>query len=130
MGLADRVIFTGLVPPCRIAEIVCGFDILVHASRWEGLPRALVQALLCEVPCVSFDVDGAREVVVTDETGVLVPLADVGALAQAVAGLAGRPDLRRRLGAQGRRRCLTEFDWRRMVDQLDRLYARLINDRP
>jgi len=124
-GLRDRVHLTGLVPPETIPSLLCGFDIVLHASQWEGLARALPQALLTEVPVVSFDNDGAPEVVIPDVTGALVPLGDTAGLATGVTRLASSPELRRRLGVEGRRRCLDLFDHRRMVEQIEALYRRL-----
>jgi len=70
--LRDRVHLVGLITPEEVASCINGFDMVLHASRWEGLPRTLVQGLLCEVPAISFDNDGAPEVVIPDETGILV----------------------------------------------------------
>jgi glycosyltransferase involved in cell wall biosynthesis len=125
LGLADRLHLTGLVAPAAIPRLLNGLDILVHASRWEGLPRAVVQALLMEVPVVCYDNDGAPEVVRPDQTGELVPLGDTAALAEGVVRLASAAERRVRLGAEGRRRCLQEFDHRRMVRQIDAQYRRL-----
>lgn len=125
LGLRDRVICAGLVPPPEVARLLTGFDILVHASRWEGLPRAVVQALLTEVPAISFDNDGSPEVVLPEQTGLLVPLGDVHALSAAIVRLAADADLRRKLGRNGRGHCLSEFDANRMVEKLDGLYREL-----
>ena len=122
LGLRDRVHLTGLLPPAEVAKQINGFDILLHASKWEGLPRAVVQGLLTEVPAVSFDNDGAAEVVITHETGILVPFGDAGELAEAVATLADDGEERRRLGRHGRERCLSMFDWRYMVEQMENVY--------
>jgi|CXWL01.1.fsa_nt_gi glycosyltransferase involved in cell wall biosynthesis len=130
MNLRDRVIMVGLVPPGEVAGLLTGFDLLVHASRWEGLPRAVVQALLAEVPAISFDNDGAPEVVLPDRTGLLAPLGDVQALSDAIVRLAGQGTLRRELGRNGRRHCLMEFDASRMVDRLDSLYRDLLQGQP
>ncbi|MEE9297286.1 MAG: glycosyltransferase [Phycisphaerae bacterium] len=126
LGLGDRLHLTGLVPPEDIAELVGGFDMLVHASRWEGLPRAVVQGLLMEVPGIAFDVDGAPEVVEDGITGRLVPYGDTRTLAAAIVELARSADLRERLGREGRRRCVDRFAAQRMVDDLERLYLRLL----
>lgn len=123
-GLRDRVRFLGLLPPAAVADALNGFDLLVHASRWEGLPRAVVQALLTEVPAISFDNDGAPEVVIPGQTGRLVPFGDTDGLATAIAQLAADPAERQRLGRRGRANCLNAFDWRRMVDQIEALYLR------
>ncbi len=129
LGLLDRVSFTGLIPPGDVPAQINGMDIVLHASRWEGLPRALVQGLLTERPAISFDNDGAPEVVIDGETGVLVPYGDRHGLAGAIGRLAGDAQLRDRLGARGRELCMRRFDWRRMVDDLDALYRRWAEDR-
>jgi len=129
MGVGDRVLHTGLVSPDDIPGLIAGFDMLVHASGWEGLPRALVQALLMEVPVVSFDNDGAPEVVRDGETGILVPFGDTRRLADGIIKLGDSKPLRRRLGQTGRACCLYRFSATRMVDELLRLYERLLSSR-
>lgn len=126
MGVRDRVTLVGLVPPEDVHRYVKGFDLLVHASRWEGLPRAAVQALLCEVPVVAFDNDGAPEVVRDGVTGRLIRYGDVTGLAVAMAELAADTALRACWGAAGRQHCLRPFDWRTMVEQLEQLYEQLV----
>ncbi len=125
LGLADRTILTGLVPPTEVPRLLAGCDILAHTSQWEGLPRVVVQALLMQVPAVAFDIDGTPEVVLDGRTGRLVPLNDLDAFVAALCELAADADARRRLGHAGRELCLERFDWRRMVDQLESLYAEL-----
>jgi glycosyltransferase involved in cell wall biosynthesis len=125
-GIRDRVHLTGLVRPHEIARILSGADMLVHASQWEGLARVLVQALLMEKPVVSFDADGAREVVTPDRTGELVALQDIGGLADAMVRLAGDADRRRRYGLTGRADCLRRFDHRYMIDRIVDVYQRVV----
>lgn len=126
LGLTDRLHLTGLVAPGDVAGLIGGFDILVHASRWEGLPRAVVQGLLMEVPAVSFAIDGAPEVIEDGVTGRLVSYGDTSGLADAIVELAASASLRKRFGEEGRRRCLDRFAVHRMIDHLERVYARLL----
>jgi glycosyltransferase involved in cell wall biosynthesis len=125
-GLADHFQLTGLVPPERIPELIAAMDVVVHASLREGLARVLPQALIAEKPVVSYDVDGAREVVIPDETGYLLPPKSVAEMADALVHLAADPALRRRLGAEGRRRFTETFRHERMTTQLRALYERLL----
>ncbi len=125
-GICRRVHLTGLVPPDRVAELLVGMDMLVHASQWEGLPRAAVQALLMEKPVIAFDIDGTGEVVIPGRTGVLVPLNDVSRLAAAITELATDPTKREQFGRAGRGECLRRFDHRLMVEQLEKLYQELL----
>ncbi|MBL8878056.1 MAG: glycosyltransferase family 4 protein [Phycisphaerales bacterium] len=126
LGLLDRVHFVGLVPPGEIPRLMAGFDILAHASQWEGLPRAVVQALLMEVPAVAFAIDGTPEVVLSGKTGFAVPLNDRRAFAEALLVLAGSRENREAFGSAGRKLCLERFDWRRMVNEIEGAYRRLL----
>ncbi|MDY0170646.1 MAG: glycosyltransferase [Thermoguttaceae bacterium] len=127
-GLASYFQFTGLVPPERIPELLAAADIVVHASLREGLARVLPQALISAKPVVSFDVDGAREVVLTGQTGALVPPQDVAALAAALGQLAAAPEQRRRLGEEGRRRFADAFRHDHTTAEIRRLYRRLLDN--
>ena len=129
-GLGAHFQFAGLVPPERIPELLAAADLVVHASLREGLARALPQGLISGKPAVSFDVDGAREVVLPNQTGLLVPPKDAGALAAALVQLAGDADLRRRLGEEGRRRFADAFRHERMTEAIRRLYAKLLEAPP
>ncbi len=123
-GLGERVHLTGLLGPQRIPAVMHATDILVHCSLREGLARALPQAMLAGRPVISFDVDGAREVV-DSQTGVLLEVGDVAGLELAIETLADRRDLRDRLGSAGREKCRTMFDHNRMVEQIEQVYLRL-----
>ena len=122
-GLSDHFQFTGLVAPERIPELIAATDIVVHASLREGLARVLPQALIARRPAVSYDVDGAREVVIPEATGLLVAPGNVDGLAGALQRLAGDPALRTRLGEEGRRRYADVFRHQRMTDRLRQLYS-------
>jgi glycosyltransferase involved in cell wall biosynthesis len=125
-GLTDRFQFTGLVAPGRIAALLAATDVVVHTSLREGLARVLPQALLVGRPVVSYDVDGAREVVRNDQTGFLVQPGDVQGLAARIVQLAASPELRARLAAAGRDLCRTRFDHHEMTRQIRALYERTL----
>jgi glycosyltransferase involved in cell wall biosynthesis len=125
MGLRSHFAFAGLVLPQEIPRYVASMDLLVHLSLREGLPRALPQALACGKPVVAFDVDGAREVCLDGETGLLARARDVNALADAVIRLLQDAELAHRMGARGKELVKERFSEARMVQQLDELYRRL-----
>jgi glycosyltransferase involved in cell wall biosynthesis len=125
-GLTDHFRFTGLVPPSRIPELLSACDIVVHTSLREGLARVLPQALLAGKPVISYDIDGAREVVRDDHTGYLVAPGDTETLALRIVQLANAPKDRAAFGATGREECRTRFDHREMTRQIRDLYERLL----
>lgn len=118
--------FTGLVSPERIPALIGAMDIVVHASLREGLARALPQALIAGKPVISYDVDGAREVVISGETGLLVAPASVDELAAGICRLAADRTLREKLGGQGRDRFTDQFRHEHMSRQLRALYQRIL----
>ena len=124
-GLAYRVKFTGLLPPKEIPLAIQSSDILVHCSLREGLARALPQAMLCGKPAISFDIDGAREVV-NENTGRLIEPKNVEQLTEACAELIGDKNLREKLGSCGRESVEKKFAPDTMVDVIEAVYQRLL----
>jgi len=124
LGLADRFRFTGLLPPGQIPLAIQSSDILVHCSLREGLARTLPQAMLCGRPAISFDVDGACEVV-NENTGRLVEPKDVHQLIEVCTKLIADKSLRERLGQTGRESVQQKFAPATMVDTIERVYRSL-----
>ncbi|WLD15450.1 glycosyltransferase family 4 protein [Planctellipticum variicoloris] len=125
-GLRDRFVFTGLVPPTQIPELLHAMDIVVHTSVWEGLARVLPQGLIAGKPVVSYDVDGAREVVIPGETGFLLPPQSIPELVDALCELAADSALRERLGAAGRARFTDQFRHQTMTRRIREVYAEVL----
>ncbi len=125
LGLVDRFRFTGLMSPERIPLAIQSSDILVHCSLREGLARTLPQAMLCARPAISFDVDGAREVV-NENTGRLIEPKNVHQLIEACAELIQDRALREKLGQAGRESVKTKFAPDTMVDTIEEVYRKLL----
>ncbi len=128
-GIRDHFVFTGLVPPTQIPELIAAMDLVVHTSEWEGLARVLPQALIAGKPAISYDIDGAREVVIPGVTGVLLPRGAVEPLSAAIVELAAEAGLRERLGGEGRRRFAEVFRHQYMTQKIREVYARVLADR-
>jgi glycosyltransferase involved in cell wall biosynthesis len=128
LGLASRIVFTGLQPPSAIPALVGIMDVVVHLSRREGLPRALAQALAAGRPVVAYNCDGAREVCVDGETGFLLSPEDLTGLQARLLELANDPALRARLGERGRALVREQFPVEQMIQRLQTLYRKLAAD--
>ncbi len=127
LGLSDRFLLTGLVPPEKVPELTGAMDLLVHPSRREGLARALPQGSLAGCPVVAYDVDGNREGLIEGETGHALPPFDRAKLGQVIAALAADPARRAAMGAAGRAFALSRFDTSVMVAGLQAVYERVTN---
>jgi glycosyltransferase involved in cell wall biosynthesis len=125
LGLADKVVFTGLVPPGEVPRYVGIMDCLAHLSAREALSRALPQALAAGKPVVSYDFDGADEICLDGETGFLVHTGDTATVTQRLLQLANDAPLRKRLGRRGQQFVRENFAVEQMVDNLYHLYLKL-----
>jgi glycosyltransferase involved in cell wall biosynthesis len=123
MGLSDRFILTGLVPPTRIPELVNALDIVAHPSRREGLARAIPQGQLARCPVVCYDIDGNAEGLAHETTGYAVKPFDVPAFGKALDDLVRDPARRAAFGERGRERAKAIFNARVMVEKLLKVYA-------
>ena len=126
-GLTNHFRFTGLVDPDRIPGLIGAMDMLVHASLPRGAGTRLPQALIAGKPVISYDVDGAREVVLPGQTGFLLPPRSVEPLAEAMVTLAADEQLRERYGQQGRDRFTDQFRHQQMTRRLRQLYQSILH---
>ena len=112
-ALGERLILTGL--RSDIPELLAAMDVFTLPSYREGMPRTIIEAMLMAKPVVATNIRGSREEVVAGETGLLVPVRDAAALAQAFITLINDAGLRTRLGQSGRARALTRYDEAKVV---------------
>ena len=125
-GILENFVFAGLIDRTRIPEMISAMDVVVHTSLREGLARVLPQSLAMGKPCVSFDIDGAREVVIDDYTGYLVKAFDSVGLADGVAKLLENDELRKKFGDNGRRHVDPNFRTEKMVADISEVYQMLL----
>lgn len=125
-GILENFIFAGLIDRERIPEMISAMDVVVHTSLREGLARVLPQALAMGKPCVSFNIDGAPEVVINDKTGYLVEAYDDKGLADGISRILKDDDLRARMGENGRRHVDPAFRTETMVKEISEVYQMLL----
>jgi glycosyltransferase involved in cell wall biosynthesis len=106
------------------AHIVC------LPSFREGVPKVLIEAAACGRPIVTTDAPGCREIVRHSENGLLVPVRNSQALAEALRTLIEDPALRMRMGNRGREIVVQEFSLERVVDETLRVYRELLAAAP
>lgn len=98
-------------------QVLQEIDLLVLPSYREGAPRVLLEAGACGVPVVTTDAPGCREVVIPGKTGVLVPVRDSHALAEAMDALLADRQKRELMGQQARLLMERQFDLRAITQQ-------------
>jgi glycogen(starch) synthase len=126
LGIASRVDFIGWVPPERVPALINTATVVVMPSRWrEAFGLVALQAAQMGRPVIATRVGGLPEVVVHQQTGLLVEKDDSRGLADALAFLLGHPTAAEAMGRAGRERALAVFSWPRHLDAYDALYRDL-----
>jgi glycosyltransferase involved in cell wall biosynthesis len=120
LGVEERVCFMGVRRD--VPALMDRFDLFVLPSLWEGLPNVVIEAMAARRAVVATNVDGTPEAVGHGWTGLLVPPASPGALAQAMERLLREPALRQKFGAAGRRKAEEQFGLARMIAETQDVY--------
>lgn len=122
LGVAGRIAFTGARDD--VPAVLAAADFLLLPSRWEGMPYVVLEAMAASLPVVATPVDGARDLVLDDQTGYLAQQIQADSIADAMgrAVLAGKAR-REQLGRQGRARLDGAFTVDSMVQGLVSVYG-------
>ena len=128
LGLGEHVVFPGFQED--VVRYLHACDGFVLASRIEGLPNALLEAMACGCPVLATRIGGSLEAIASPEQGLIVPVDDVEALGAGLARLLDDAPLRARLGAGAAQRIRERFTLEATVPRYLELYRRLLAGRP
>jgi glycosyltransferase involved in cell wall biosynthesis len=119
-GLTGRMLFTG--ERSDVSALLPGLDVFALASLYEGLPCALVEAMVAALPVVATTVNAVPDLVLAGETGLLVPPGSPEILSRAISYLLASPAVAGQLGAAGRARLSPDLAPAALANVLDEVY--------
>ena len=128
LGIEKNINFTGFIPNKEIYSFIKRHDIMVMPSVMdsESFGVAVIEASACGRPVIASKVGGVPEVLVNNETGILVTPKDVDELAQAIIKLSQNAEMRIEMGKQGYEFVKKNYSWNCSLDKMENLYKRLI----
>ncbi len=128
LELEDAVEFLGF--RSDIPEIIDGLTVLVHASiTAEPFGQVIIEGMVAGKPVVATDGGGAQEIVISGETGLLVPMNDVASMAEAILFLLDNPDIALEMGRRGQQRALEHFSIERTARNIEAVYDQILQTR-
>lgn len=124
LGISDRFVFLGF--SSEVHNLIQGLDIVTLPSWWEGHPLIVLEALASRKSVIASAVGGVPEIILHEETGLLVPPKNPAALAQEICRLIAEPELRSQLGEAGCQRVRQRFDETDMIQNILNLYQEVM----
>lgn len=128
LNISEDCHFIGSVPHDEVPKLLNRFDIFCAPSISESFGVAVIEASACGLPVIVSNVGGLPEVVKDGETGIIVPLKNVNALAQALELLIEDKELRLSMGEHGRRYIQQLYDWDFCVDKMEQCYDQVLKE--
>jgi glycosyltransferase involved in cell wall biosynthesis len=125
----SRVNFPGVLSDDELLRFYADCDIFCGPSRFESFGLVFVEAMRAEKPVIACTAGGMEEVVVANETGLLIPPGDVASLQAALRWMIRHPDERQRMGRQGRKTFESRFSASLMAKKSEELYALAIRNK-
>jgi glycosyltransferase involved in cell wall biosynthesis len=125
LDLLDAVEFVGFVE--NVAPRIAQLEILVHASTTgEPFGQVIIEGMAAAKPVIATDGGGVPEIVQHQITGLLVPMADVARMAEAIAYLLQNPEIGRQMGSRGRERVLDHFTIDKAARKVEAIYKEVL----
>lgn len=115
--------FRGWLDKPALRDMYRSADIFVNPSLYEGMPNTVLEAMASGLPVIASDIPGNNELIRSNETGLLFDLATPEQLRIYLQQLSGDAELRRRLGAQARRRVAAHYSWSATAKQYSELFS-------
>lgn len=126
LGCREHVTFAG--ERTDVPALLNAMDAFVFPTYQEGLPGAVIEAMLTGLPIVSTPIDGCAELLTDGETGLFVPVGDSDAVAAVIRRLADDPDLAAELGQNAREKAASSFSTERRLEAFEQFYRRIANE--
>jgi glycosyltransferase involved in cell wall biosynthesis len=118
LGISKRVTFLGDVPSSNVPKLLKAHDVFVLSSRYEGLPLSLLEAMASGLPCIASDVGSIREVLLHEETGLLVQPNNPIQLTEALRRMIKDVKLREKCSTAGRTLVMQKCDENKFLEYI------------
>ena len=127
LNLSENIIFNGAVCNEDMPSYYATADIFISPSLEEGFGLTFVEAAMSDCVLIGSDVGGVGDIIKHEDTGILVPPKDSGAIADAVICCLQSREKMEKLTANSRKYCIRNFDWPVIVEKYTSLLEEIVN---
>jgi len=121
-----NVNFLGVIPNRQLPEALNRYEAFILPSFYEGMPKALLEAMACGLPVIGTNVEGIREVIVDDENGLLCDITS-NSIRKAIDKLFEDDDLREKLGEKAQETIINKFALEKVLKKELDMYTELLD---
>jgi glycosyltransferase involved in cell wall biosynthesis len=130
LEIGERVRFRGWKKGQGLLDEYHRANLFPYPSRHEGMPNAVLEAMASGLPVIASRIAGNEELVIPEETGLLIEPDNQQALEKALLSLLTNPNKRQKMGEAGRQRAIDRYPWERIADRYLRLLHRVASGPP
>lgn len=121
----SKVHFVGAIKNYDLPRLYNVMDIFVSLSKFESFGVSTVEAMACELPVISSDAPGFKEVVINKETGVMITNPNADIVAETMEVMIIDRNMRKEMGKKGRKRVLELYDWEKNVTDMINVFKKV-----
>ncbi len=126
LGISKKVTMVDFIPNDKLQDIYQESEIFISSSLAEGVPKTMLEAMVCGLPIISTDLPQLIDIV--DECGIIIPCRNSDAIASALEQMISSPENMRVYGEHGRKKVLENYDWNDSVKKTTKLFEDLISE--
>ncbi|MFC1590022.1 glycosyltransferase family 4 protein [Candidatus Omnitrophota bacterium] len=125
-GLIGNIIFTDTVGIGHVHKYLMASDLFIFASRQEGLPTAIIEAMACGLPPIVMNIPGVSEDIVSNGIdGIIIYDYNIREFVSVISGILGEPQQYKSMGGEARGKAVKEFSIEKIADRYLKLYEEL-----
>jgi len=122
LNLSSLVSFVGKIDNTELPKFYNSFTVSVFPSRSESFGVVALESMACECPVITSDADGFKEIVEDGVSGIITKRGDISGIVSAIQQFIDNPDIRNKMGREGRERVMKYYSWENNVSTMISLY--------
>jgi glycosyltransferase involved in cell wall biosynthesis len=126
LNIVEQVTFTGKVQHSEVISYYQQMDVFCNLSEYESFGVSIIEAMACELPVVATDTGGAKDIITSDDLGVLVAVNSLDGATKAILQLTNYDEIRGTIGKKARAHVLEKYDWNSNITEMITQYKNLV----
>jgi len=125
LQIEQQVEFTGKIPHMEVVNYFNSIDVLCNLSDYESFGVSVIEAMACEVPVIATNTGGLKEIIETENLGLLVKTNNINETVNAIQLLMDNKDIRKKISYNAKQHVLNKYNWQNNINSMIAIYRRI-----